>query len=310
MITVVGSFVVDLTAKTPHIPIPGETVLGKGFKLGPGGKGGNQATAAARAGSKVNMITKLGDDEFGAVAIKTFKADNINFDYTPITKNHPTGTALILVDDSAENIIVINPGACGTLTREEVFAAEKIIAESKVVMTQLETNNEAVIAAAELARKYHVPFIFNPAPYNNNYPREILPMVTYITPNETEASYISGIQVIDDNSALAAAEKIKSMGVKTVIITLGKRGCLLYEGAENYSFIPSFNVEVIDTTGAGDAFNGGFAHAIEIGMEMKEAIRFANAVAALSVTKFGTAAAMPSEIEIEEFLNQQNNADR
>ncbi|MDR2901390.1 MAG: ribokinase [Treponema sp.] len=305
MITVVGSFVVDLTAKTPHMPVPGETVLGKGFKLGPGGKGGNQATAAARAGSKVNMITKLGDDEFGAVAMKTFKADGINLDYTPITKDHPTGTALILVDDSGENVVVINPGACGTLTREEVFAAENIIKKSNIVMTQLETNNEALIAAVELAHKHDVPVIFNPAPYNNNYPREILPMVSYITPNETEAAYISGIQVIDDDSALLAAEKIKLMGVKTVIITLGKRGCLLYKDAAHYSFVSSFNVEVLDTTGAGDAFNGGFAHAIEKGMKLEEAVPYANAVAALSVTRFGTSAAMPNESEIEAFLNKQ-----
>ena len=307
MITVIGSFVVDLTSRTPHMPVPGETVLGRSFKLGPGGKGGNQAVAAARAGSQVNMITKLGNDEFGAIAVKSFKADGINLDYTPITEDYPTGAALILVDDSGENMIVVTLGACGTITREEVFAAEEAIKKSSVVVTQLETSNEAVIAAVELANKYNVPVIFNPAPYNDNYPRKILPLVTYATPNETEAGYMAGLAVIDDESALLAASKIKQMGVKTVIITLGKRGSLIYQDTDDYTFVPAFNVKAIDTTGAGDAFNGGLAHAIEKGMEIKEAVRFANAVAAISVTRFGTAPAMPTKAEIARFLKGEKN---
>jgi ribokinase len=305
MITVVGSFVVDLTARTPHMPVPGETVLGRGFKMGPGGKGGNQATAAARAGSQVSLITKLGDDEFGAIAVKSFRADGINIDYTPISKDYSTGTALILVDDSGENMIVVNLGACGAITREEVFAAEETIRKSSVVVVQLETSNEAIVAAVELAHKYGVPLIFNPAPYKENYPDEILPRVTYATPNETEAGYMAAMEIVDDDSALKAAAKIKERGVKTVIITMGKRGCLVYAGAEDYDFIPSFQVDAVDTTGAGDAFNGGFAHAIEKGMELRDAVRFASAVAAISVTRFGTAPAMPLEAEIREFLQNR-----
>jgi ribokinase len=307
MITVLGSFVVDLTARTPHMPIPGETVLGKSFKLGPGGKGGNQATAAARAGSKVNLITKLGEDEFGSIAIKCFKNDGINLDYTPISKTEPTGSALILVDDNGENMIVVTLGACGTITRDEVFAAEEIIKKSSVLVIQLETSNEANIAAVDIANKYKVPIVFNPAPYNINYPKEILSKVTYITPNETESRYISGINIIDDASALKAANIIKNLGVKYVIITLGKQGALIYEDLDSYTFIPSFKVDVIDTTGAGDAFNGGFAHAIEKGMPIKDAVYYANAVAAISVTKFGTAPAMPTEKEIDDFLKRMGN---
>ena len=305
MITVVGSFVVDLTSRTPHLPVSGETVLGRSFKLGPGGKGGNQATAAARAGSKVNLVTKLGDDEFGALAKKSFMADGINLDYTPVTKDYPTGTALIMVDDSGENMIAVTLGACGAITREEVLAAEEAIKESSVLVTQLETSREAIITAVELADKYGVPVIFNPAPYNDDYPGEILSRVTYITPNETEAGYLAGLEVIDDESALLAAAKIKEFGVGTVIITMGKRGCLVYACTDNYTFIPSFTVETVDTTGAGDAFNGGFAHAIEKDMELKEAVRFASAVAAISVTRFGTSPAMPAEAEILEFLRKQ-----
>jgi ribokinase len=310
MITVLGSFVVDLTARTPHMPVPGETVLGKSFCLGPGGKGGNQATAAARAGSKVNLITKLGEDEFGSIAIKTFKHDGINLDYTPVSKTEATGAALILVDDNGENMIVVTLGACGTITREEVFAAEEIIGKSSVLMIQLETSNEANIAAVELANKYKVPIVFNPAPYNENYPKEILSKVTYVTPNETEAGYMSGIDIIDDESALKAAGIIKSRGVQCVIITLGKRGALLYEDSDHPAFIPSFKVAVVDTTGAGDAFNGGFAHALEKGMSIKDAVYYANAVAAISVTKFGTAPSMPAEKEIDDFLKQAGTETR
>lgn len=307
MVTVVGSFVVDLTSRAPHMPVPGETVLGRSFKLGPGGKGGNQAVAAARAGSQVTMITKLGDDEFGAIAVKSFKAAGINIDYTPITKEHPTGSAQIIVDDAGENMIVVTLGACGTITREEVFAAEEVIKKSSVVVTQLETSRDAVMAAVELAHKYNVPAVFNPAPYNDNYPREILPMVSYATPNETEAGFMAGVVINDDESAILAASKIKGLGVKTVIITLGKRGCLIFNGTGDYTFVPAFKVEAVDTTGAGDAFNGGFAHAIEKGMDVKEAVRYASAVAAISVTRFGTAPAMPSAVEITQFLEKEND---
>jgi ribokinase len=307
MITVVGSFVVDLTARTPHMPVPGETVLGRSFKFGPGGKGCNQATAAARAGSRVGLITKLGDDEFGKIAVRSFTADGINLDYTPITKDEPTGTALILVDDSGENMIVVTLGACGAITRDEVFAAEAMIKQSSVLVIQLETSNEANIAAVELAHKHGVPVIFNPAPYNDKYPREILSRVAYATPNETEAGYMAGLEVTDDKSALAAAAAIKKLGVQTVIITLGKRGCLVYRDTDDHGFIPAFKVDVVDTTGAGDAFSGGLAHGIDAGMDIEEAVRFAGATAALSVTRFGTAPAMPAEAEILRFLKNNPN---
>jgi ribokinase len=187
------------------------------------------------------------------------------------------------------------------------LAAEEVIRKSSVVVTQLETSNEAVIAAVELANKHNIPVILNPAPYNDDYPREILPMVSYVTPNEIEAGYMAGLEVVNDESALLAAAKIKELGAGTIIITLGKRGCLVYISAEDYTFVPAFKVEAVDTTGAGDAFNGGFAHAIEKGMELIEAVRFASAVAAISVTRFGTAPAMPTEAEIMEFLRGKND---
>ncbi len=304
MITVVGSFVVDLMSRTPHMPVPGETVLGGPFKLGPGGKGSNQAVAAARQGSKVNMVTKLGKDEFAEIAKKNFDNENIDYSLTPIDPVESTGAALIIVDDvTGENMIVVASGACMTLSREEVYAAEDMIAKSDVIMLQLETSKESVKAAVEIAVKHGVKVIFNPAPFSP-FPEEIIPGITYATPNETEAGFWAGVEVTDDDSAVEAARRIKAMGVEKVIITLGKRGCLVYEDENNYGFVDSFNVKAIDTTGAGDAFNGGFAHAISAGMELKKAVRYASAVAALSVTKMGTAPAMPYAEEVEKFLSE------
>lgn len=302
MITVVGSFVVDLMSRTPHMPVPGETVLGGPFKMGPGGKGANQAVAAARQGVKVNMVTKLGNDEFGELAKKNFEKENLDYSLTPIDPEASTGAALILVDDvTGENMIVVASGACLTLTKEEVYKAEDMIANSDVVVLQLETSMESVKAAVEIAMKHNVKVIFNPAPFSE-FPEEILKGVTYATPNETEAGFWAGVEVVDDASAIEAAKRIKAKGVETVLITLGKRGALLYQGEDNYEFVDSFRVKAVDTTGAGDAFNGGFAYAVSAGMELKEAVRYASAVAALSVTKVGTAPAMPYKEEVEKFL--------
>ncbi|MBQ9942389.1 MAG: ribokinase [Christensenellaceae bacterium] len=303
MITVVGSFVVDLMSRTPHMPVPGETVLGGPFKMGPGGKGGNQAVAAARAGSKVNMITKLGKDDFGDMALRTFKQEGINTDFTPIDEEEATGAALIIVDKSSENMIVVALGACGKLSKEDIYAAEDAIAKSDLVLTQLETSIEAVVTTVEVAKKHGVPVILNTAPYQE-FPKEILKDIAYVTPNETEASYLSGIKVVDDESALKAADAILKMGVqKAAIITMGKRGCLVYQGADNYEFVPSFKLDnVVDTTGAGDAWNGGFSHAIASGMSLHDAAVFGSAVAGLSVTKVGTAPAMPQREDVLAFL--------
>ena len=304
MITVVGSFVVDLTSRAPHMPTPGETVLGGPFRMGPGGKGGNQAIAAARQGSEVAMVTKLGADSFADIAKESFGSVNADLSYTKIDKDLSTGVALIIVDESSENMIVVAPGACGKMTKQDVYDAEEAIIKSDVVLTQLETTVDAVIATAELVKKHGKKLIFNPAPYTE-FPKEILQGIAYITPNEIEASLLSGVKVEDNDSALHAASVIKNMGVETVIITLGKKGCLLYKGQDDYSFVPAFQIKnVVDTTGAGDAFNGGFAHAVSVGMDVYDAIVYGNAVAGLSVTKNGTAVAMPSNREVLEFIKE------
>lgn len=303
IITVVGSYVVDLMSRTPRMPKPGETVLGGPFRMGPGGKGGNQAVAAARQGSSVRMVTKVGNDSFGKDALQNFENERIDTAYVFVDETEATGAALIAVDDQSENMIVVALGACGNLNAEDVKKAEASIRQSDILLVQLETSLEAVQEAVRLAQTHAVPVILNPAPYQP-FPRELLKNVTYITPNETEASLLTGIQVQDDASAEEAAKMLHNWGVPHVIITLGKRGCFYYNGTVGKR-VESFQVEAVDTTGAGDAFNGGLAHALASGQSLEEAIVYANAVAALSVTRVGTAPAMPSKSEVEKLLGKE-----
>lgn len=302
-IVVVGSYVVDLMSRTPHMPQPGETVLGGPFKMGPGGKGGNQAVAAARQGAKVTMVTKLGEDELGKSAYANFVNEGINAEYITFDPVEATGAALITVDNHGENMIVVALGACGKLTDTDVSSAEDQVKQADVMLVQLETSMQAVEKAIELAEKHARPIILNPAPYQP-VADELLAKVTYITPNETEASQLTGIMVNDIHSAEQAARALYQKGIKTVLITLGKSGCLIYTGEGNAQVIPGYKVEAIDTTGAGDAFNGGFAYALSIGHTIEEAVKYANAVAALSVTKVGTSPAMPTREEVEVFMRE------
>lgn len=303
-ITVVGSYVVDLMCRTPHMPSSGETVLGGPFKMGPGGKGGNQAVAAARLGANVSMVTKVGKDDLGEKAIQNFQNENIDTQFVTIDEKESTGAALIAVDDQGENMIVVALGACGKLSKNDVLQAESKIMNADIVLVQLETSIEAVLTSVKKSKEHNKPIILNPAPYQN-VPSAIIENVTYITPNETEASLLSGVKVVDTSSALKAAKVIYNMGVKIVLITMGKAGCYLYTGDDDGKLIPGYEVEAIDTTGAGDAFNGGLAYALSTGRELKEAITYANAVAALSVTKVGTSPAMPSKEEVNLFLEQR-----
>lgn len=300
-ITVVGSYVTDLMSRTPHMPKPGETVLGGPFKMGPGGKGGNQAIAASRQGSRVYLVTKVGNDQFGQDALAYFNREQIETSYIYVDPEETTGIALIAVDDQSENMIVVAPGACGKLQADDVIRAEQAIAQSAIVLTQLETSLEAVTTTVQLAQKHGVPVLLNPAPYRA-VPAELLAQVTYLTPNETEAAQLTGIEVKDEQTACQAAFALYHLGVPHVIITLGQKGCYYYAGGETGRLFPAYDVDVLDTTGAGDAFNGGLAHALAAGQPMEEAIRFAHAVAGLCVTREGTAPAMPTSEEVTRFL--------
>lgn len=299
----VGSYVVDLMSRTPHLPKPGETVLGGPFQMGPGGKGGNQAVAAARQGSQVTMVTKIGQDLFGDQALRNFEREFIKTTYITKDEIEATGAALIAVDQDSENMIVVSLGACGKLTREDIQQASCAFHEADIILVQLETSIEAVRATVELANELGKPVVLNPAPYQK-VDLETMAKITYITPNETEANFLTGITVHDEKTAQEAALILYNLGIPNVIITLGKLGCYVYDGNDQGRLIKGFSVDAVDSTGAGDAFNGGFTTFIASGMSIDEAARKANAVAALSVTRAGTSPAMPTQEELEKFLKR------
>lgn len=300
-VTVFGSFVVDLMARSPHLPIPGETVKGSMFKMGPGGKGFNQGVAAHKAGAELVMVTKLGKDSFANVALDTMDALGMKKDHVFITDQTETGIALILVDEkSSQNEILIVPGACATITEEDVNSLEDVIKESAYVLLQLEVNQDANEMIADMANKYGCKVIMNSAPYAP-MTDEFISKLYMVTPNEVEAEEITGIPVNDLDGAKKAAEYFRTKGVEKVVITLGSRGVFVSDG-EVEEIIPAFHVDAVDTTGAGDAFNGGLLAALSKDQSLPEAVRFGQAVAALSVQKIGTTPAMPTLEEVEEFL--------
>lgn len=301
-ITVFGSFVTDLMFRVPRLPVKGETLKASTFKMGPGGKGANQAVAAKRAGASVVMITKIGKDSFGDIALENFKKENINSSFVFQDDDNPTAVASILVDEkTGNNQIAISMGACELITPEEVELARESIENTDVLITQLEANLDATELAIDIASKKGVTVILNPAPAHP-LTDELLKKIDIITPNESEAEILcGGIKVEDLEGAKKAAKWLLGKGVKTVIITLGEKGAYLTNN-QTECHIEALEVDVIDTTGAGDAYNGGLAAAIAEGKDIIEAARFANVVGALSVTKIGTAPAMPFREDIENFL--------
>ncbi|QOV18738.1 ribokinase [Blautia liquoris] len=301
-VAVFGSFVVDLMARSPHLPVPGETVKGSMFKMGPGGKGFNQCVAAKKAGADVTMITKVGNDSFANVLLDTMKELDMSQDYIFVNNSTETGIALITVDEStSQNEIIIVPGACNTITAEEVASVESIISRSEYVLLQLEVNQDANEMVAELANKYNCKVVLNTAPYVP-VTDDFLSKCYMVTPNEVEAEAVTGIKVTNFDSAKRAAKFFRNKGVIDIVITLGDRGVFVStHGREE--IIPAYKVNVVDTTGAGDAFNGGLITSLAEGKNLLEAARFANALAALSVQKMGTTPSMPSRKEIETFLS-------
>jgi ribokinase len=303
-VVILGIFVADLAFRTPRMPVMGETVIGPLFKLGPGGKGSNQAVAAKRAGAEVSFIAMLGEDAFAKIALDLYSSEGVNTDYVFQTIEKDTGAADIIIDDvTGNNAIIVVIGAAGLLGPEHVEQATSRIAEASVFMTNFEVSSPAVKRGLEIARVHGIPTILNPAPATE-VPLEIFALADYATPNETEASSFTGIQVNDANDARKAALKLREMGVGTALITLGEKGCyVLNDDLDEH--IPAFDMtgKVVETTGAGDAFNGGFAHALASGQSLRDAIRFGSATAALSVTKPGTAPAMPTNAEIQSLLN-------
>lgn len=300
-ILVFGSYVVDLASRAPHLPAPGETVRGSVFRMGPGGKGFNQAIAAGMAGGDVDVVVKIGRDSFAELAVRQLEKSGMSAEHLIYSDQEPTGTALILIDENtAQNSIIIVPGACGTVTPQEVLALEPLVCRAQYVLTQLETNLDATQAVIDMAHKCGAKNILNPAPAMP-VSDELLAQADIVTPNELEAEAITGIGIDGPEAAGRAAQYFFERGVGSVVITLGSRGAYAATPA-GARMIDPFQVEAVDTTGAGDAFNGGLVVALSEGKELFEACRFASAVAALCVTKMGTAPAMPARADVEAFL--------
>ncbi len=306
-ILIVGSSNTDLIIKVPEIPRPGETLLGGVFQTFPGGKGANQAVAAARAGGDVVFIASVGDDAYGEEAVKGYKLDNINTENIKICKNVPSGIAMINVSDKGENAITVAPGANARLTPADLDDAEEAFLEADFMLVQLETPVETVAKAMEMCREFNTMVILNPAPAMD-LPGEILSMTDIITPNETEAERLTGISIRDENDARRAAEKLHEKGVGKVIITMGAGGAFLSDPVSGTRLlIPGFSVEAADTTAAGDVFNGQLAVALSEEKSLEDSIRIAHAAAALSVQKIGAQSSIPRREETDYFLEEKRS---
>jgi len=307
-IVVVGSSNTDLIIKVPEIPRPGETLLGGEFMTFPGGKGANQAVAAARAGGDVVFIAAVGDDAYGTEAIKGYKLDNINTEDIKICKGIPSGIAMITISERGENAITVASGANAKLSPADLDEAEEPFEEADYMLIQLETPLETVQKAVELCSELNTRVILNPAPAAE-LSIDILKHVSIITPNETEAESLTGIMVRDEPTAAGAADALHKRGVETVIITMGASGAYLSDPVSGIrKIIPGFKVKALDTTAAGDVFNGQLAVSLAEGETLEKAIVLAHAAAALSVQKLGAQSSIPRREEtcsyLEEKLNQ------
>ena len=299
-ITVVGSSNTDMIIKMDKIPVPGETVLGGEFSIAAGGKGANQAVGAARAGGKVTLVACVGNDMFGRQAVDGFAADKINIDYLFTNKKTASGVALIFVDKKGENSIAVASGANYKLTPKHIARAKKAIKNAQILVMQLETQLDTVSAAAKLARKHGVKVILNPAPAQP-LGDDLLGNISILTPNETETELLTGIKVHDKASAGQASEILLEKGMEAVLITLGARGVFMAT-REIRKTVPAFKVKAVDSTAAGDIFNGALAVALSEGNSLEDAVRFANAAGALSVTRLGAQPSAPRRKEIENFI--------
>lgn len=300
-VAILGIFVADLAFRASRPPGIGETIIGSGFKMGPGGKGSNQAVAAARAGADVTFITRIGADDFGKIALETWEEEGIKAE-ARMSVDLPTGAAYIFVNDrTGENAIIVVPGAAGAISVADVEAAGEAIRNAAVFVTQLEQPVVAAQRGLEIARSAGAVTIFNPAPAEP-VPDAIYPLCDYVTPNESEASMLTGVAVKSVDDARKAGDVFLAKGVGAALITLGEQGALLHT-RDASTLVPAFSAgPVVETAGAGDAFNGGFAAAIARGLAPLEATRFGCAVAGISVTRPGTAPSMPTLAEVEALL--------
>ena len=306
-IIIVGIFVVDISIYSKNLPLPGQTIIGHNYIIGPGGKGSNQSVAIAKAGGDVSLIARIGDDDFGKVGLNLYKEVGVNANLLIIEKNERTGCATISIDEKGMNSIIVSPSSANGLTPEMILNKKNSIKSSKTLITGFEIPLETTIQSLKIGREFNCLNILNPAPYlkTNNY---IWSFVDYATPNEHEASEITGIQVKDLNSAFEAGVRICEMGAKNTIITLGELGAVtIIDGKKgSHHSPPKLKEKVIDTVGAGDVFNGAFSLAISKDVDIDNAVKYANSAASISVRKKGAANSVPSENEIMRIFNKHS----
>jgi ribokinase len=299
-IVVVGSSNTDMVIKAGHLPAAGETIIGGTFFMNPGGKGANQAVAAARLGGTVTFIAKIGNDIFGRHAVQLFEEQKIDVSYILSDTEHPSGIALITVDKNAENCIVVAPGSNEFLSPNDLVAAIPVIEKAGILLIQLEIPLATVEYVVATAAKTGTRVILNPAPACQ-LPDSLLINISIITPNRREAEMISGIKITNMDSAKEAAKIIKHRGVETVIITLGVEGALVLSDG-NFTEVPAFPVNAVDTTGAGDIFNGALAVAISEGRDLFAATEFACKASAICVSRLGAQSSAPNKSEVDSFI--------
>ncbi len=301
-IIVFGSINIDLVAKTPRLPLPGETIIGSNFLTAGGGKGANQAVAATRLGASTHMIGRVGNDNFGEKLLTNLQSYGLNTDNISIDKNSHSGVAIIAVDDGGQNNIIVIPGANNHLGDADIERLQKLLPGATSLLLQLEIPLEVVHRAALIACEAGVRVILDPAPARSDLPLELYPLIDTIAPNEVEASQLVGFAVHDTETAIKAAKKLQQRGVKNALVKLGDRGVVAVT-ADRTLFVPAFAVEAIDTVGAGDAFNGGLAAALDAGLSLEDAVVWGAAAGALCVTKMGAQVAMCDRATFDAFLD-------
>ncbi|YAF96569.1 MAG: ribokinase [Nodularia sp. CChRGM 3473] len=303
-IIVFGSINIDLVAKTPRLPVAGETLLGEDFFKIPGGKGANQAVALARLGIPTQMVGRVGAHNFGAELVHNLQVAGVQTDNILIDETVSSGVAIITVTHAGENQIVVIPGANGRVNQEDIERLSQLFPTATALLLQLEIPIPAVLAAAQAAKNANLKVILDPAPVQTNLPNEIYPLVDIITPNEVEAGQLVGFPVDNQESAIKAAKVLLQRGVKCAIVKLGAKG-VICATAEEVFFTPAFPVHAIDTVAAGDAFNGGLAAALFTGLSLHQAVVWGSAAGALATTTMGAQTSLPDRLTFDSFLKER-----